>query len=1055
MEKSKLTFFILSCLLLTGAALNAQVSPVFRLADNSETGILFSNNITETETRNIMVKGMPYYYAGGGAGIIDVNNDGLQDIFLVGNQVESRLYLNKGGLKFEDVTNAMGIHTSEWCTGVLIADVNGDGWQDIYILKAQNGGKETGGNLLYINKNGKTFKEESEAYKLNLNDRFIAGSFFDYDQDGDMDLYLARYPDNSVFGNDINFDFYRTYEPGYGTDILLENKQNKSFKDVTTSAGILKENGFGISVITADFNNDNLTDIYVGNDFAERDYLYLNQGNKTFKECLKDYFHHTSFFTMGLDFQDVNNDALPDLISLDMNPPSLEKYKLDFSSFDYEIYKATQKNYYLQEIRNCLQIQNQDFSFSEIGQIDKIAFTDWSWSPLCADFNLDGYKDLFVTNGLRKDILNQNIYMYELDSMLKSKNIGWENVTTLEVLSYLKPSRLFNYFFENRQKNKFSDVTAAWVSQAPGVSTGAALADLDNDGDLDIITNNIDTLPFIYINQTIENQLSSFIGFRSSKPLKGSVKVRIYSSGGSQYQEIYTVKGFQSSSEPSAVFGLPQGESVDSALISVNQDLYTVGTLQAGRYYYIEDLLKNKTIRTARNPDAISVTDTLARFPETAPFNDFKHQPLLLKRVFPTHPIVRELDCNSDGLPDYYVGKYYGHKPYILVNAGNGEFVQKQVYTTTSDSMQIDADLVTIKTGEINQYLVSYIHVTDSTSKGLRLLQVSGDRAELLNSSIRLNPVSNIETLTYDGQVYYICFGATGLDTYPRSYKSYVLTLDKENVPSVDEKRTTQLNNVLKSGNISSAISYRQSILYTGEFNTINELKFDPSGNLTSSVLFAEKGFWNSLNATKDLSQVIVSNISENLRFNLQFEDSIGVVSKDIDGNKFHDILFAVYQQGTPYTIYAYKELLGQFPKVRRNVFDLLKYKSADLVRVFADPSVVDGMQVATTLKTVRISDKKITESPIQFTTINTMAETPDYLVLGGNNSSLRPDIGNIDAGSIIIQSKSNPDRYRVFNQYFKEVNYIARLGDTNRFLIESENGIYVIEIPFDKLNLN
>jgi hypothetical protein len=314
---------------------------LFTILKGNDVGVDFVNYVHESSDRNIFVVGMPYLYAGGGVAVEDFNNDGLPDLFFLGNQVPSKLYLNRGGMRFDDVTEEWGVHTQGWCSAVTATDVNGDGYKDLYILKAQNNGEESGGNMLFINVNGERFEERATDFGLDFNGRFMACSFFDFDQDGYLDLFLARYPDISEIGDAISWDFADEFEKGLGTDLLLKNVNNEKFVDVGKAAGIIESNGFALSVITSDINGDGLVDIYVGNDFSEPDHLYINQGGGLFKESLNELFSVTSFFTMGVDMGDLDNDGKTDIVTLDMNPPELSKYKSDFSGFDFSLYMLT------------------------------------------------------------------------------------------------------------------------------------------------------------------------------------------------------------------------------------------------------------------------------------------------------------------------------------------------------------------------------------------------------------------------------------------------------------------------------------------------------------------------------------------------------------------------------------------------------------------------------------------------------------------------------------------------------------------------------------------
>ena len=420
--------------------------PLFRLVPGSESGVTFVNELHESMNKNMLF--FSTYYTGSGVGIIDINKDGLPDIFLGGNQVSSRLYLNQGNLKFKDITESAGVKTERWITGISVADVNGDGYDDLYLSVSGFTSSGDTRNLLYINNGDNTFSEKAEEYGLDVREQTTHASFFDYDQDGDLDVYLAINP--SDYGL---YYMGRKTKPklngeAASTDKLFENLGNGSFRDVSKQAGILIE-GYSLSVNTGDFNGDGLPDVFVSNDFIQNDILYVNQGDGTFANELKSTFNVTSYASMGMDAADINNDGLTDLITLDMVPEDSYREKLIVPTGSYNYYEHTLSlGYHPQFSRNVLQINNGDGTYSEIGRLAGVARTDWSWSALFADLDNDGFKDLYVTNGFRRELGNLDYIVYNENSPFTNPGSNLEQ--QIRQINTTPGVPLPNYAFGNK-----------------------------------------------------------------------------------------------------------------------------------------------------------------------------------------------------------------------------------------------------------------------------------------------------------------------------------------------------------------------------------------------------------------------------------------------------------------------------------------------------------------------------------------------------------------------------------------------------------------------------
>src|SRR5579872_2159610 len=554
----------------------------FRLLPASATGVSFSNTITENDSLNMFVN--EYTYMGGGVGVGDFNRDGLPDLFFCGNQVSSALYLNKGNLRFEDITRKAGVATESWCTGVSIVDINNDGWPDIYVCVSGKWPAKRR-NLLFINQHNLTFKEEAAQYGLDDSAYSTQAVFFDYDGDGRLDVYLVNHTLDDTRPNDIRDR--KVDSNAIAGDRLYHNEgtprgaDHPVFKDVTRQAGIV-EDGNGLGVVVADFNGDGWPDIYVCNDYIRNDLLWLNNGNGTFSNCIGSALRHQSYSSMGTDAADINNDGMPDLITLDMQPETNERKKIMYSFLSNERHQLEMdKGYEQQYIHNMLQINNgvrtmngrREPFFSEIAEMAGLAETDWSWSVLIADFDNDGWKDVHITNGLGRDPTNIDFLEYAHNTVMETgipENELGQRRKFMEKLTEMGPLKLRSYLFRNKGLKGgigFDDISDSADITEHSISNGAVYADLDNDGKLDLITNNINGPAFIRHNESPGGHYLTLTleGDTANRQGVGAV-VTAYSRAMSQVVKAYPVRGFLSSVDPRLHFGFAT-DRVDSMVI--------------------------------------------------------------------------------------------------------------------------------------------------------------------------------------------------------------------------------------------------------------------------------------------------------------------------------------------------------------------------------------------------------------------------------------------------------------------------------------------------------
>ena len=503
-------FFLSVTWLFFPFAVSAQ-SPLFTLLSPKETGVHFSNDIKESEALNVL--NYEYFYNGGGVAVGDINNDGLPDLLFTANDKPCKLYLNLGGMKFKDITREAGLEgrPGGWKTGVTMADVNGDGLLDIYICYS---GKDASlrGNQLFINQGNLHFKEEAAEYGLNDSGYCTQAAFFDYDNDGDLDMFLLRHSVKKI--DNMELAKYRNDLDPLAGDKLYENRGGH-FVDVSQQAGLRQSPlTYGLGIAIADINKDGWPDVYVTNDYNEPDYLYINNHDGTFTDMADKSFRHLAQFSMGVDIADINNDGLPDVMNLDMLPEDNRRQKLLQLQENYESFQLmTGQGLQEQYMRNMLQLNNGDGTFSEIGQLAGVAATDWSWCPLLADFDNDGYKDLFITNGYLRDYTNKDFLRYWGDYKIKQA-MDREPVRLMDLIDSMPSSQLKKYIFRNNGDLTFTNMQTEWGIDQAAVSSGAVYADLDNDGDLDLVVNNINQEAFIYRNNSREQGGGSYLAVK-------------------------------------------------------------------------------------------------------------------------------------------------------------------------------------------------------------------------------------------------------------------------------------------------------------------------------------------------------------------------------------------------------------------------------------------------------------------------------------------------------------------------------------------------------------
>lgn len=669
---------------------------LFTNPSSEKTGIAFENTLSETDELNIL--DYLYYYNGGGVSLGDINNDSLVDIYFSGNTVKNKLYLNKGGLQFEDITEIAGVEgNSSWNTGAVMGDVNGDGLLDIYVCAVVGINGFHGYNELFINNGDNTFTERASEFGLDFDSYSSSAAFLDYDLDGDLDIYLLNHAVHTQESFDkADLRLKRNYETG---DKLLRN-DGDTFVDVSEEAGIYGGiNGYGLGISISDFNQDGAPDIYIGNDFHEDDYYYLNNGDGTFREEAKKYFGHTTRFSMGNDVADLNHDGYPDILSLDMLPEDEVVLKSSEGDDNIQLQKMKTEvfGYHYQFTRNMLQLNRPGSSYAEIALYSGISATDWSWSGLFGDFNQDGEQDLFIANGIPKRPNDLDFINFVSNDQIKKK-INNTKLVDQEALDKMPSGKTHNYIFKGSESLQFENMSGAWISTDTLISGASAIGDLDNDGDLDLVTNNLNSPARIYVNQT--NQQSNYlkITFIYNAPNNYGIGTKVFSyhQGKLQYKELYTARGFQASSEPLIHFGYGEDKMVDSlrviwpngsyqVLKEINTNQELVISPQNTRPFNYAGITTSpdkifKEVKGNLGIDYVHKEDN---------YIDFNRQKLMPYKLSDRGPAVAIGDINGDKKEDIFFGssKYSPSKIYIQQDSS---FVSQKIAPIAHDSINED-----------------------------------------------------------------------------------------------------------------------------------------------------------------------------------------------------------------------------------------------------------------------------------------------------------------------------------------------------------------------------
>jgi len=1023
---------------------------LFKLLPASETHAGFVNHLDyELQLKNkFNIYTFRNFYNGGGVALGDINNDGLIDIFMVSNMETNVLYLNKGDFKFEDISQKAGIGGRGWSTGVSFADINGDGFLDIYVCKSGNVGGTQSRNELYMNNGDLTFSDKAKEYGIDEQGNSTQGVFFDYDKDGDLDMYLLKNFPKAIGSFNLK-ENQRLTRDTLGGHKLLRNDENK-FTDVSVQAGIYGSTiAFGLGVTVGDINQDGWMDIYVSNDFFERDYIYINNHDGTFKECLTDMMQSTSAASMGADMADINNDHYPEIFSTDMVPEHNDRLKTKTTFDSWENYISNVRNgYHYQFTRNMLQLNNADGTFSEIGRMAGVNATDWSWGSLIMDMDNDGLKDIFVANGIYKDLTDQDYIQFFSNRDMVMSIMSGNKVDYRKLIDGIPSVKIPSYAFKNLGDYRFLNVADQWGLGTPGHSNGSAYGDLDNDGDLDLVVNNVNMPMHIYKNGTSEkspeNHYLKLILKGEDKNTEAiGARITVRNKGKLFYLEQMPMRGYLSTVDPRPNFGLGNLTMVDSLTIDWPNEKRTVMTnvptnqtltffqKDASEVATKDDKLSippKEYFKEISNENRINFTHV------ESDFNDFEREKLIYHMLSTEGPHMCKGDVNGDGLDDIFIGGAKGQAGSLMIQNKDGSFkaVEKEIFEADKISEDVDCEMFDADNdGDLDLYVASGGNEFPESSSALsdRLYFNNGkghfSKSDQVLPAGMYESTSCVKAADFDQDGVMELFVGTRLKPflYGVPVSSYILENDgKGNFRNVTDQIATELKNV---GMIRNMVwedvdkDGDKDIILAGEWMPLRILINEKGIFRESKDAFGIKntaGWWNCL-AAADVDKdgdidFIAGNHGLNSRFKASEEKPVSMYVNDFDLNGTAEQIICAFDGDVSYPLALKHDLTRQLPGLEKKYPTYEIYKNQKITDLFSPEQLKNAIRMdAAFLETALfINDGtghfliKTLPSEVQFSPVFAASMTdfdgdgnPDIL-LGGNLYNVKPEVGRYDA---------------------------------------------------------
>ena len=1056
----------------------------FSLVASEQSNITFSNKVENQKDFNIFK--YRNFYNGGGVAIGDINNDGLSDIYFTANMGPNKLYLNKGNWVFEDISQTAGVQGNKpWSTGVVMVDINQDGLLDIYVSNAGNMEGENHNNDLYINNGDLTFSEEAKTYNLAETGFSTHASFFDYDKDGDLDAYILN--NSNIPVSSLGFAHQREVRAqdwnvpkmfrGVG-DMLLRNDHGV-FTDVSEKAGIYGSLiGFGLGVMVSDVNHDNYPDIYVSNDFYERDYLYINNQDGTFTEDIKNWTSHLCLSAMGVDMADINNDGLNDIFITDMLPDGDQRVKSVMEFEGYNVFKLKQsKDFFQQYIQNTLQLNNGNGSFSEIAYFSGVSATDWSWSGLIFDMDNDGYRDIYVTNGINHDLTDLDFVDFFANEIIQDMALTGKKEAIDSIINKMPVYPLPNYAFHNQKDLTFDNKAQDWGLGVPSLSNGAAYGDLDNDGDLDLVVNNVNMQAFVYQNHSNEIDQNNYIKIQLEGPLQNKFaigsSIKLFVGDELIVQELQPSRGFQSSMDYVMTIGLGTKNHIDSLEVLWPNDQKTImRDIAVNQRLELKQDQANATEKAgahAQNttPTLLSKVDnpSLTAHKEN-PYNDFDYEGLLGKMISQEGPCMAVGDLNGDGNQDVFLGGAKGQSGQVLMHFGGGTLRGKSQADLTLDSnfedtaaafadIDGDGDLDLLVGSGGNQ-------VDESARESLRLYRNDGRGNFSKSSVISLSNINNISAIAPhdvddDGDLDLVVTSRSIVGVYGMRPKQFFL--ENSGNGSFMDRTQEKARALQQSGMVTAAqwieLAQGSALVTVSDWGAPHIYHWhNGQFELMPSDLDKRSGWWNTLTAA-DIdgdgdTDLVLGNQGGNIHYKPTAEAPMRLWVNDFDNNGTFEQIISQNLEGRDMPIHQKKEMTTQMVSLKKQNLKASEYATKSIQDLFT-PTVLSN----TTVLEARYAHSVIAynQGNGQFTfedlppraqlsclcgiaCVDLNNDGALDIIAGGNNHEFRPQFSRLDSdfGNVLINDGAQNFNWQDYDQsgfYLRdEIKHIKTFDD-------------------------